>query len=228
MTKISQFTRFVGIDVCQAFLDVHVRPQDERLRVDNTRSGLSELIGRLSTCDDVLVIIEASGGLPVAIINPRRVRDFARAMGLLAKTDALDARAIARYGEAIKPAARHGADPDRGELRALVVRRRQLGAMMTAEQTRLGRLGSKCLARRLRVHIRWLAKERDGIDAELRDRIARHPAWRHRETLLRTCPGVGPVVAATVLAHLPELGSLGRRQVASLVGVAPSTATAAP
>lgn len=219
MSTIAQFTHFVGVDVSQAYLDVHVLPSGERHQFANSRQGVWRLISHLSAFDDVLVAMEATGGVErvsagllaesgfaVCVINPRQIRDFARAVGLLAKTDRLDAQVIARYSEAIKPESRVVADQAQGELKALVARRRQLTGMITMEQTRTYRITSRVVKRRLQVHVRWLGKERDIIDAELSALIASRPAWIQRERLLRSYPGVGPIVARTILAQLPELG----------------------
>ena len=224
---------YVGIDVAKGWLDVAARPHAAPWRVDNDPAGVAQLVARLEELVAALVVLEASGGyerpvvaalaaggLPVAVVNPRQARDFARATGQLAKTDALDARALARFAEAVRPPVR--AQPAAGAqaLTALLVRRRQLVGMRVAEQNRL----QTCLpAVRAGVaaHLAWLREATAAIDAELRGAIAADPAWRERETLLRSVPGVGPVLALTLLAELPELGTLTRQQAAALAGVAP-------
>ena len=234
MTRIAQFTDFVGIDVSTSHLDVFTLPDGEVFRVSNDRRGLWELLSRLSCYDEALVVMEATGaleeeaalllaesGFDVSVVNPRQVRDFARAIGLLAKTDALDAYAIARFAEAVQPKSSKSVDREHNELKALTARRRQLTSMISHESCRVKLVSSKMIRRRIQVHIRWMKKEILQIDKFLQQVIQAHPVWREKERLLRSIPGVGPVVATTVIAGLPELGTLGRRQIASLVGVAP-------
>jgi transposase len=234
MSKITHFSHFVGIDICQDFLDVHVLPDGECFRLANTRRGLWDLVSRLSACEEALLVMEATGGLErscstllaeagfaVAVINPRQIRDFARAIGLLAKTDSLDAFVIARYAEAVQPKARVVADTDQQELKALVARHRQISDMITMESSRIHRAASKLVRRRQQVHLRWLKRELATVDAEINRLIRHHPLWHERERLLRSFPGVGAVVSSAILAELPEIGCLDRRRIASLVGVAP-------
>jgi len=234
MTRIAQFTDFVGIDVSKSHLDVFILPDGEGFRVSNERRGLWDLVSRLSRYDEALVVMEATGaleeeaavllaeaGLEVSVVNPRQIRDFARAVGLLAKTDTLDAYAISRFAQSVQPKSRVSVDRDLSELKALTVRRRQLTSMITYESCRVTHVTSKMIRRRIQAHIHWLKKEIRQIDAGLEQAIKVHPIWREKERLLRSVPGVGPVVSRTLIASLPELGTLGRRQIASLVGVAP-------
>jgi len=179
------------------------------------------------------VVLEATGGfemlvagelelagLPVSLVNPRQVRSFARATGRLAKTDAIDAQVLAQFAEAVKPPVRPLPDADTRELRSLVDRRRQLLEMVTSERNRL-RLASKRVRPLIQEHILWLKQQADDLDKDIANLIRSSPIWRAQENLLRSTPGVGPVLSSTLLTHLPELGSLNRGQVAALVGVAP-------
>ena len=228
---MDEVKRFVGIDVAKAQLDVAIGPNGESFSVANDETGIGELLRRLEPAD--FVILEATGGLEmpvasalaaaglaVAIVNPRQVRDFARATGRLAKTDRLDAAVLARFGEAVRPEARPLADEQAQALAALVTRRRQLIEMLTAEKNRRAR-APKVLHRSIDEHIRWLEKRLCGLDDELAELIRATPLWRERDELLRSVPGVGKVLSSTLLAHLPELGTLNRKQIAALAGLAP-------
>ena len=223
--------RYVGIDVAKVQLDVALGPNGERFAVANDERGISALLKRLESAD--LVIIEATGGLEVpvasvlatagigvAVVNPRQVRDFARATGQLAKTDALDAQVLVRFGAAVKPEVRRLPDAQAQALEALVNRRRQLVEMLTAEKNRRAN-SPKVIHKSIDEHIRWLEKRLAGFDDELATLIRATPIWRERDELLRSVPGVGPVLATTLLAHLPELGELNRKQIAALAGLAP-------
>jgi len=224
---------FVGIDVAAARLDVAVAPSGEAWSLANELSVFNELVLRLMDLRPSLVVLEATGGiempvvshlatagLPIVVINPRQVRDFARATGRLAKTDAIDASVLAHFGEAIRPEVRALPDETTRDLTELVTRRRQLIEMITAERNRLSRARS-VVKNRIRTHIRWLEQELSTVDADINDRVQGSPMWRDKEDLLRSVPGVGPVVSSTLLADLPELGLLNRKQIAALVGVAP-------
>jgi transposase len=162
----------------------------------------------------------AAAGLAVAVVNPRQVRDFAKAVGQLAKSDALDAHVLARFAEVVRPTPRPLPDAEAQALAALLTRRRQVMAMLVAEQQRLPTTLAP-LRPRVEAHIAWLRQERDDLDRELRQRIRQSPAWREDDDLLQSVPGVGPVLATTLIAELPELGHLDRKQIATLVGVAP-------
>lgn len=224
---------YVGIDVAKGWLDVATRPHAEPWRVDNDPAGIAHLVARLDALAPALVVLEASGGyerpvaaalaaggLPVAVINPRQARDFARATGQLANTDALDAQALARFAEAVRPAVRAQPDTEAQALAALLARRRQLVAMRVAEQNRL-ETALPAVRGGIAAHVTWLQEAVVAIDEELRRAIAADPAWGEAGVLLRSVPGVGPVLALTLLAELPELGTLTRQQVAALAGVAP-------
>jgi transposase len=225
---------FVGIDVSKAVLDVAVHPAGECWQVLNDPDGISDLVSRLRELAPERIVLEATGGLevpavaamgsvglPVVAINPRQARDFARATGRLAKTDALDASVLAQFAAMVKPAVRPLPDAAARRLGALVARRRQLLGMRTAETNRLGATVEDDLRADIREHLRWLGKRLDTLDRELRDQLRASPLWREKEDLLRSVPGVGPVLSMTLLAEVPELGTLGHKQIAALVGVAP-------
>lgn len=223
----------VGIDVSKARLDAYVHPTAELLAMDNRPEGHQELLGRLRELKPSLIVLEATGGyeapitavlasagLPVVVVNPRQVRDFAKATGKLAKTDAIDAAIIAHFGEAVKPEVRPVADPAAKKLDALVARRRQLVDMLTAERHRTLQ-AEDAVKRSLFEHIEWLEKRLGKMDDELLATVRESPVWREKDDLLQSVPGIGRAVSVTLLAELPELGRLNRRQIAALVGVAP-------
>jgi transposase len=225
---------FVGIDVAKDRLDIHVRPSGESFTVARDGEGLVALVDRLKQITPVLVVLEATGGfeitvaaavgsagLPLAVVNPRQIRDFARATGKLAKTDALDAAAIAHFAQAVHPEPRPLPDAQAQELGELVARRRQVIEMIVAERNRGRQLQSKRLKKRIERHLGALQKELTEIENDLDESIRGTPIWRENENLLKSVPGVGDATARTLLADLPELGTLGRRQIAALVGVAP-------
>ena len=222
---------FVGIDVAKAALAVFMGSAGMAFSVANDEVGIRDLVRQLVPTD--FVILEATGGLEtpvasalaaagiaVAIVNPRQVRDFARATSRLAKTDRLDAEVLARFGEAVRPEARRLADEQAQALEALVTRRRQLVEMLTAEKNRRAR-APKVLHRSIDEYIRWLEKRLSGFDDELGQLIHNTPLWHERDELLRSVPGVGKVLSSTLLAQLPELGMLNRKQIAALAGLAP-------
>lgn len=224
---------FVGIDVSKAQLDIAVRPTDERWSVPHDDAGLDTLVARLQPLKPTIIVVEATGGwegrvagalagagLAVAVINPRQARAFARATGQLAKTDRLDAQVLARFAEAVRPAPRPLPDAAAQELTTLLTRRRQLVDMLTAEKNRLGHAPGPVRAQ-IRTHITWLERQITARDTDIRTLIRRSPVWRERDDLLQSAPGVGPVFSTTLVAELPELGTLSRQQIAALVGVAP-------
>jgi transposase len=224
---------FVGIDVSKAQLDVAIRPTGERESVSNDKAGIKALVRRLGKVGPALIVLEATGGferqatralvcaeLPAVVVNPRQVRDFAKATGQLAKTDSIDAEVLARFGEAVRPAVRPLPDAFTVELRAHTTRRRQITDMMVAERNRLA-MASKALTKRINAHIRWLESELEQVNKDL-DRSIRHsPICKQNEDLLRSVPSIGPVTSRVLLAELPELGRLNRKQISALVGVAP-------
>lgn len=224
---------YVGIDVSKKCLDVVLRPSGEYLEATNDEQGIRSLVARLEEACPALVVLEATGGLeqtvaaalalasiPVAVVNPRQVRDFAKAVGHLAKTDKIDAAVLSHFAEAVRPEPRPLADEDARELHALVLRRRQILDMITAESNR-ARTAPKSLKRRIKAHLRWLKKELERANEDLERAVRESPVWREKDDLLRSVPGVGPTLSATLIAELPELEHLDRRRLAALVGVAP-------
>ena len=230
---MSEHESFVGIDVSKAQLDIASRPSGERWQVRNDPAGCSSLVERLLRLRPSLIVLEATGGfeaaavaalaaagLPVVVVNPRQVHDFAKATGQLAKTDAIAAAVLAHFGEAIRPPVRPLPDATAQALQHWLARRRQLVEMLTAEQNRLpGTLGA--VQAQIRELITCLRRQLHSADRKLKDLIQQSPVWREQEQLLRSAPGVGPVLATTLLADLPELGQLNRKEIAALVGVAP-------
>jgi len=227
----------VGIDVAKAELVIAMRPNGERWSVTNDERGVATLVERLRALAPQVIVLEATGGyellavaalaaaaLPVVVVNPRQVRDFARATGQLAKTDRIDADVLALFADRVRPAVRPIADAEAQELDALLTRRRQLLEMLGAERNRLGQVfgkGKRPVKKSLKAHISYLERELHLADTDLGDMVRESPAWRERDDLLQSVPGVGRVVSFTLLAELPELGRLSRRAIAKLVGVAP-------
>ena len=208
-------------------------PGGDVWRVDYDQSGIASLIARLKSLNPATVLLESTGGidlplvaalaaasLPVVVFNPRQVRDFAKATGWLAKTDALDTRVLAQFAEAVRPALRPLRDADTQNLKELTTRRNQLMTMLVAEKNRLGR-GTGAVHPRIEAHITWLEKELKDLDKGVREILLRSPVWRQKDDLLRSAPGVGEQVSVSLLAYLPELVTLNRKQIAALVGVAP-------
>jgi transposase len=225
---------WVGIDVAQAELVVAVRPQEGTWTVVNDEAGVATLRRQLQRRTPTLIVLEATGGLerlvastlataglPVAVVNARQVRDFAKATGQLAKTDALDAQVLAHFAEAVRPAPRPLPDVQTEELAELLARRRQLLKIRVAEQNRLQRAATLRVRRRIQAHLRWLTRELAQVDDDLDQALRDSPLWQAQEDLLRSVPGVGPGLTRALLADLPELGTLSRQQIATLVGVAP-------
>jgi transposase len=224
---------FVGIDVAKAQLDVAVRPSGERWAVPNDASGVVTRVEQLQALHPTLIVLEATGGLeraataalataglPVVVVNPRQVRDFARATGQLAQTDALDARALAHFADVIRPTPRPLPDAQTQELRARLGRRQQLVVMRTAEQNRLAGTSGR-LQLDIAAHIPWLNERLAMLDDDREALLRASPLWRENDDLLQSAPGIGPVWARTLLLELPEWGTLTRQQSAALVGVAP-------
>lgn len=228
---------FVGIDVAKAEIVVSAIPVLERFTVANDERGMRTLVERLRPMYPQLIVLEATGGyellsvaalvaaqFPVVVVNPRQVRDFAKATGQLAKTDRIDADILARFADVVRPDVRPIADAEAQELEALLTRRRQLLEMLQAERNRAGHVfgkGEKTVRKSLQSHIAYLERELQMTDTHLGDMIKQSPAWRERDALLQSVPGVGPILSRTLLAELPELGHLSRRAIAKLAGVAP-------
>lgn len=223
----------VGIDVSKAVLDVSLHPSGKSWQVEHDPAGINALAQELVALEPAVVVVEATGGLetalavalgavglPVTVVNPRQVRDFARATGRLAKTDKLDAQVLAQFGAAVQPPVRPLPDEARLELRALVTRRQQLLEMITAEKNRMRRT-TPGVRERIEVNIKWLQAQLKELDRDQGDFLRSSPLWQEEAELLRSVPGVGPIVTATLIARLPELGSINGKEVAALVGVAP-------
>lgn len=224
---------WVGIDVSKHYLDVYIRPNGKALRQPNTEQGIAALIEQLLVVQPELVVLEATGGmevpaaaalsnaaLAVAIVNPRQVRDFAKATGKLAKTDAIDAAVLAHFADAIRPEVRALPDVQARELGELVTRRRQVVEMITAEKARLAGM-TGAMRQDIQTHIEWLKQRLNDLDKQLQTLIRQTPAWCDKVDLLKSVPGVGDVLSSTLLVELPELGTLGHKQISNLVGLAP-------
>ena len=224
---------YVGIDVAKARVDVSVRPGRDRCEVSNDEAGIAALVAQMQQLNPVALVLDASGGLelplvaalaaaslPVVVVNPRQVRDFAKATGRLAKTDSLGAAVLAHFAEAVRPPLRPLRDAETQVLNSLVARRQQVMTMLVAERNRLS---SAAMAVRpsIEAHIAWLKQELGDLDQGLRQALRQSPVWREKDDLLRSVPGIGNQISLTLLAYLPELGTLNRRQIAALVGVAP-------
>jgi transposase len=224
---------FVGVDVSKDSLDVAIGTQKDITTFTNDQKGVDSLVKKLRRIDVQLIVFESTGGyellaasclaeagLAVVIVNPRQVRNFAKAAGILAKTDAIDARVIARFAEAVKPDVRPLKDKATSELKELVTRRRQIVEMIVAESNRL-KLASKRNKKDIEDHIRWLEKRLDKIETDIGKTIQNSPIWRCKDDILRSVPGIGPVTSATLICNLPELGVLSRKKIAMLAGLAP-------
>ena len=224
---------FIGIDVAKAELEFACIPAGETGRVANDEAGVAELLARCQALEPTLIVCEATGGyeaalaaalataqLPVVVANPRQVRDFAKATGHLAKTDAIDAQVLALFAERVRPEVRPLPDEALTALEALLTRRRQLVEMLTAEKNRL-LLARGSVRRDLQQHIRFLERRLHEVDDDLHTAVKASPVWRVKDDLLQSVPGVGRVVSLTLLAQLPELGRLSHKEIAALVGVAP-------
>lgn len=224
----------VGIDVSKAHLDVAVQPTGEAWTCPREEAALPSLVSRLQALAPGVIVLEATGGyevlvasalvaagLPVVVVNPRQVRDFAKALGRLAKTDEIDASVLALFGDRVRPVLRPYPDPALHDLAARVARRRQLVDMLTAERNRHAQAPEGRVRRDITQHIRWLERRVSDRTDDIRRLLQDSPVWRVKDQLLQSTPGVGPNTAAVLIADLPELGTLTRRQIAALVGVAP-------
>ncbi|WP_019505547.1 IS110 family transposase [Pleurocapsa sp. PCC 7319] len=225
--------QWVGIDVCQQYLDVYVRPLGNLFQVTNNEVGISKLVQTLKNIEPKLIVLEATGGmeidaviklteakLSVAVINPRQARDFAKATGTLAKTDAIDAQLLAHFADAIRPQVRPISDESSRQLEDLVTRRRQISDMITAEKNRR-RGKTNSIQADIDEHIEWLEKRLKEIESQIKSAIAINEDWQQKMKLLTSVPGVGEVVAVTLISSLPELGTISHKSISYLVGVAP-------
>lgn len=226
--------RFLGIDVSKATLDAHLRPDATARRFDNTPEGITALLEWITPLAPSLIVLEATGGyeravvaalslkgLRVCLINPKRIRDFAAALGRLAKTDTIDAGVLAEFADKMRPPVRLLDDADTQKFQALLARRSQLIGMRTMESNRLAGVSDRAIRRSIEAIMRALDKELDRADGELDKAIQSSPVWKAKDELLQSIPGIGPVVSRTLLAELPELGTLSREEAAALAGVAP-------
>jgi transposase len=224
----------IGIDVSKDELVVAAHPEGRTWTSTTTADAIEQLVEQLRALEPQVIVVEATAGyelplvtacaaagLPITVINPRHVRAFAQAIGRTAKTDAIDAALIALFGARVQPEVRPLPDAETRALAALIARRRQLIEMLGAEQRRLTQATTSAVRRDLRNHIRWLERRLTDVDNDIRGAVEKSPVWRVQEDLLRSVPGIGPIVARTLLAELPELGQLDRRAIAALVGVAP-------
>lgn len=232
MTKYR--TAYFGIDISKDHLDLHQLPQDRDARFEANPEGISQLITYLKRRKPTLIVIEATGGyetqlaaelvsakLNVAVVNPFQVRSYAKALGILAKTDSIDAQVLARFAQDIKPEPRTLPDEQEMELKALVMRRRQLIEMLVAEKNRLKRTGSERVRQSLQYSLDSIQKQIEQLDDQIKKDVQRTPSWREKDNLLQSVPGISDKTSHTLLALLPELGKLNRQQIARLVGVAP-------
>lgn len=224
---------FIGIDISKDYLDIADSATQETWRTANDDSGIASLTKRLSTPTPTLIVLEATGGLeislasalaakglPVTVVNPRQVRDFAKATGQLAKTDTLDAKVLVHFARAVRPEIRQIKDQETRELAALVTRRRQLVDMLATEKTRLKQV-SKAIHQNVQTHITWLQDRIREIDQDLSKTLKASSVWRENDQIIQSVPGAGPVLSINLLANVPELGTLNRRQIAALIGLAP-------
>jgi len=224
---------FVGIDISKAWLDIAVHEREEAFRAGNEDGGIADLVRRMKVLKPTLIVVEPTGGfeklvvaelthagLPVVVVNAKRVRDFARATGRLAKTDKLDAKVLAHFAAAIRPALRSLPSAEEERLTMLLTRRRQVVDMLTVEKNRLVTVRAK-MRSDIEAHIQWLANSLKELDKEIEDFVEATPIWKEKDDLLQSVPGVGPVTSATMLGMMPELGKLNRQEIAALVGVAP-------
>jgi transposase len=225
---------FVGIDISKAHLDVHIRPSGRSFRASNDEAGIASVVEELRGVQPVLIVMEPTGGyeapvaaslalasFAVAVVNARQVRDFAKALGRLAKTDKIDAAVLAHFAEAVRPEARPPVDAATLELQQHMARRKQLVEMLTAETNRMYGARAEKLRKQIYEHVKWLRKQLRDVDNDIDGQLRASKVWREKDDLLQSMPGVGRVLARTLLADLPELGTLDRRKIAALVGVAP-------
>jgi len=232
--------KYIGMDISKAQIDVAEAGRKKTWAFNNNRQGIGELVKLMKRIKPVLIVVEASGGLeqavvralylakmPIAIVNPTRIRNFARATGQYAKTDQIDARVISQFAQAVRPQVRPLRSAEEEHLDALVTRRRQIVDALTAEKNRRSTT-HPALQARLEKHIRWLEKERTSLEKAIEDFIQEKAEWKEKAAILRSVSGVGPVTTSTLLAELPELGTRNRKQIAALVGVAPINKDSGP
>ena len=231
---------FSGIDVHKETLETVIDGREERWECRNDAAGRKELLTTLAALSPTLIVVEASGGyerrlvaegralgLPIEVVNPTRVRRLAEALGIIAKTDAIDARVIARFAAVVRPALREPHSAEQQQLNALVTRRRQLVGIRTAEKNRLGTC-PELMRTNIEEHVAWLESRIEQLEGEIKNMLDSNPSWREQTALVSSVPGIGPVTAATLLAELPELGTLNRQKIAALAGLAPYNRDSGP
>jgi len=233
LEDIMETNVFVGVDVSKDSLDIAIGPNKDIITFANDQKGVDSLAKKLKRIDAQLIVFESTGGyellaasclaeagLAVVIVNPRQVRNFAKATGILAKTDAIDARVLARFAEAVKPEVRQLKDRQTSELTAIVTRRRQIIEMIVAEKNRL-KLANKRNKKDIKDHIRWLQKRLDRIETDIGKMIQSSPIWRCKDDILQSVAGIGPITSASLICDLPESGILSPKKIAMLAGLAP-------
>ena len=224
---------YIGIDIAKESMEVMVYEGKEHWAYTNDEKGLAKLLAKMKRLSPCLIVLEATGGyeitvaaelqshgFPVAVVNPKYIRDFAKSTGILAKTDILDAQVIARYAATVKPAPRVLPSEETRKLGVIIMRRRQITTMLTAENNRF-QTADPAVKARIKLHIKWLEQELDDINKELKQKVQDNPDWKEKDAILQSVPGVGPNLSITLLADFPELGNLNRKQIAALGGVAP-------
>lgn len=227
------YSDFVGIDVAKDSMEVTVHESNEHWNFPNDKSGLAKLITKMKKLSPQLIVLEATGGyestiaielqskgFPVAVVNPRQIRDFARSVGILAKTDILDAKVIAQFAAKIQPTPRILPTKAAKKLGAILIRRKQIITMLTAEKNRLQQADS-VVRKRVKNHVTWLEKELNDVNKELGQMVQEDPEWKAKDEIIQSVPGVGPNLSITILSDFPELGILNRKQIAALAGIAP-------
>lgn len=232
--------RFIGIDVHKDTLEARVDDREDRWEFSNDAAGIEELISTFGPLSPTLIVVEASGGyervvvaegyaagLPMVVVNPTRVRRLAEALGIIAKTDAIDAQVIARFAAIVRPAVREPQSAEQQRLNALVTRRRQLIAIRTAEKSRLSTC-PELMRTDIEEHVAWLDGKIEDLEGEIDDMLASNPSWRKLTALVSSVPGIGEVTAATLVAELPELGTINRQKIAALAGLAPYNRDSGP
>ena len=224
---------YIGIDMAKDSMEVKVHEGQDSWTYANDEKDIAKLVAKMESLSPCLIVVEATGGyenavaaelqsngFPVAVINPRHIRDFARSVGILAKTDKIDAKVIARYAATVQPIPRILPEAETQALGAMMMRRRQEIAMLTSEKNRLHQ-AAPAVKKRIQLHIIWLEQELDDINKELKKMVKNNPEWKEKNDIMQSVPGVGPNLAITLLSDFPELGSLNRKQTAALSGVAP-------
>jgi transposase len=224
---------YIGIDMAKDDMEVKVHEGQDSCTYASDENGIAKLMTQMKSLSPTLIVVEATGGyenavaaelqangFPVAVVNPRHIRDFAKSVGILAKTDKIDARVIARYAATVQPTPRMLPEAETQALGALIMRRRQIVTMLTSEKNRLQQ-AAPAVKKRIQLHIAWLEQELDDINKELKKMVKDNPEWKEKSDIMQSVPGVGPNLAITLLADFPELGSLNRKQTAALGGVAP-------